>query len=645
VGTVERAWRWCQRNPRIAGLSATVSLLLLFSTVGSVLSALWIAAEQRETKKQQVAAEQAGRAAQKNAADAELAQQQAESLALSARQQRNLALAAHVNLVRGVQDRLADTPGTLALRKELLESAVAGLEKIVREASTPDDRDRTLFLAHQRLGEVYFVVGRTADSRREIEQAHSLAKQLYDRQPNDPVAQLDLVVAATSLGEFNIKTLDYKASQTPLQEALRLLDQLPSQLPDGIATNTHRIRVLSNLGDAALRLNDIAAAEAQFQQASNLAEELRASQGLDAQSRRIADSVLRRLGDAALIRGEMGRGVDFYRHSVRSAEDAGLASFSLLERQGLIDAYGRLGLVLVWLGEAEEAERCFRKGIDLVGEALRTEPENIGLARKLAVFYQRLGDVSWTRGDYATMRQHLLTALERHRELRGRDAKSLQTQNDLVVCLEQFARLEGRLEKYREAEGWYGEALSILRSRKDAGTLTDPVSIGFEKTFTLIQEIFIHLPAVLDAQHLPDNVTPIVAAALGAERAVVFARRGSLALCDAELVALGNRLEQLSPADRAPIQLAVARAAAIAAQHAAREGSVANPIAESALNRPQHFQDLALTAIEKFIAADPFNATQLRFEYELRPLDGLPRFERLVARFRDPQAPANSKDK
>ena len=40
VGSAERAWRWCQRNPALAGLMATVATLLVAVALGAMLSAL-----------------------------------------------------------------------------------------------------------------------------------------------------------------------------------------------------------------------------------------------------------------------------------------------------------------------------------------------------------------------------------------------------------------------------------------------------------------------------------------------------------------------------------------------------------------------------------------------------------------------------
>jgi WD40 repeat protein/tRNA A-37 threonylcarbamoyl transferase component Bud32 len=41
VGQVERLWRWCQRNPRLAGLTAAVAALLVAVAVGATVSAVW----------------------------------------------------------------------------------------------------------------------------------------------------------------------------------------------------------------------------------------------------------------------------------------------------------------------------------------------------------------------------------------------------------------------------------------------------------------------------------------------------------------------------------------------------------------------------------------------------------------------------
>jgi tetratricopeptide (TPR) repeat protein len=611
--------------------------LLLLSTIGSIGAALWIAGEQAKTKKEQIAAQNAERASKQSAIAAERSQAMAEANAQKAREQRNLALEAHVNLVGGVHDRLADTPGTLALRKELLEAAVTGLQGVVSEDAETAEADRTLFLAHQRLGEAYIVLGRTEDARRELELAHRIATVVAQKGPTNPLAQNDLASAWTSLAELHIKSLDYKTAQKELQQALSLLDSISSQDDPDEHLSYRRIRVLSNLGDVCLRLNELAPGELHFQEALKFGEQLRAKNVLSTQSRRVVESIQRRLGDAALLRGEMGRGVDLYRQALASADEAGLANLSLLERHGLVDAYGRLGLVLVWLGEADESEQCFRNGLELNELAAQIEPENLVLRRKSAVFFQRLADVSWSRGEYETMRQHLQRALDVHSELAKRDPKSQLTQNDLVICLEQFARLETRLEKYREAATWYEQMQGILNARKQAGTLNDPISVNFEQSAIIAQQILAHLPDAIETSSIPEDMTTLVRVGLLLERAIVLSRRGNTAGAQQAMADAAPVMEKLSTAEQVAFKLEVARAFALCVR-SIKSGRQQEMLSEQERMQIQQLKGDAVTALEQYVTAVPFNATYLGFEFELQALRDDERFQQLVARFRDPKS-------
>src|SRR5262249_32449226 len=59
VGRAERTWRWCRRNPAVAGLLATVALSLLAGLAGVLYFAFDAAANARQANGARVAAEAA----------------------------------------------------------------------------------------------------------------------------------------------------------------------------------------------------------------------------------------------------------------------------------------------------------------------------------------------------------------------------------------------------------------------------------------------------------------------------------------------------------------------------------------------------------------------------------------------------------
>ncbi len=64
IGPVERLWRWCRRNPRVAGLIGAVAVLLVAITVISSVAAVWLKRERdvaRESEQRAMTAETARR--------------------------------------------------------------------------------------------------------------------------------------------------------------------------------------------------------------------------------------------------------------------------------------------------------------------------------------------------------------------------------------------------------------------------------------------------------------------------------------------------------------------------------------------------------------------------------------------------------
>ncbi len=262
--TVERFWRWCRNNRRIAALTALVSVLLIALTTGSLAASVMIY--------------RARTRAIVNAQNAEL--------------QRGLALDALTSLIQGIQDQLATRPGTLELRRSLLEIARGGLGRVPsREVDrTSGEVDDKTIQALIKLGDIDFILGRSAEARAEFDQAARLAERVssanpksvplrrqvgaaYDRMgdeishssfavqkeeteyrqksyairqalfaehPDDPVIRRDLRVSLNKLAGLRAKSTDFEGARKLYEESLQSLKTEP-------VTDKNRAEILSDL--------------------------------------------------------------------------------------------------------------------------------------------------------------------------------------------------------------------------------------------------------------------------------------------------------------------------------------------------------------------------------------------------------------
>ena len=544
VGPLERAWRWCRNNQRVAVLIALVTLLLLTLTVGSIVAAVSIYRERS------VAIASARRADT----------------------QRGLAVDALSSLVQGIQDQLATRPGTLELRRSLLETARDGLSKVSSSdssGSNPGEVDHRTIQALIRLGDIDYTLGRAAESRSEFEQAARLAERVSQTNPQSALIRRELASAYDRVGNqishtYSDKLVPQEAEFREKAYAIRLA--LVAEHPDN-PVYRRDLRVSQE------RLAWVRFKAGKIDESAKLCEDyLRAlkAEPVDDNNRTVILSdlrfVLSRLAGIAEFRGRAAEAIAMYREVLANAQALCAIdpqNVSYLRQLGF--ALNYLGMACLTFGELDEAERWLTAFRDNRQAAVDADPADQDARRHLALASQNLGDVAERRRDFDTARAVYHQAVTRMEEIARRDSKSVMAFRDMTVALLKMLQLEASAGRHAAAAAWADREVEVLTAK---GVPPYPEHAEAVAEATLLRDVYRLIDQCVDNPALARRQEPRVAGRLLCVRALVLARAGR----SAEVVAAAEellKLPKMPPAPFAPsVPFYAAHACAIAAKAA-----------------------------------------------------------------------------
>jgi tetratricopeptide (TPR) repeat protein len=204
VSWLERLARWCWRNPRVAGLLAT--LVTVFAGGFALVTWQWL---------------------------------RAEDLRILAQQQRNEA-ERNYQLARGVvadyfasfnRDAQLDPAGALPLRKELLETALGHFQSFLQERGEDPDLQTALATAHYCLGQIAYLTGHDSDALPRYEKALAIQQELVAQQPGSIVFQRDLARTHAALGVLHRQKAQWSEARRHNRQAFDIRERLCRENP------------------------------------------------------------------------------------------------------------------------------------------------------------------------------------------------------------------------------------------------------------------------------------------------------------------------------------------------------------------------------------------------------------------------------
>jgi eukaryotic-like serine/threonine-protein kinase len=230
VGRVERWWRWCRRNPRVATLSAA----LLLSLFGGLAAVTW------QWRRAQ---------AEFQRAETQLERGRVEHARAEAGYQQARAAVDKYFLTVSADPALAK-PGLLTLRKQLLEEAGRYYEDFLRQHAEDDSLLPELAKAARNIGLIAGFLGRWPEAAAAHRQAAGLWERVAQADSTAAEPQTNLAIAYSELASAESFTGKVQEPLSRLDQARAIWERLVDQHPADARYRNYLAKNCNHIGAA-----------------------------------------------------------------------------------------------------------------------------------------------------------------------------------------------------------------------------------------------------------------------------------------------------------------------------------------------------------------------------------------------------------
>jgi tetratricopeptide (TPR) repeat protein/tRNA A-37 threonylcarbamoyl transferase component Bud32 len=461
TGSAERLWRWARRKPLVAGLSAALVLMLLVVTLVSSHAALRIGRErdaalaaQQQAEKSAAEARQAQLKAEESSKAAEAARKQADA-------ERDRALTSLTTLISIADRQLAQLPGSQQLRGNILQTAIAQLERMAAESEKSGAR-RGVHSAYKALGNLFLGVGRADEARKYYERALRAAEDAAQAQPDSGPIQGDLAAIRLRMGEISHELGDSVTARRFYDQVRGQAEALLRTAPENAEWRFHLARAHGKLCEVnAESAADDAICWAHADRSRQLFEALVAE---NPNYREDLGLAYLRLAKCAMRQRELDEALRWLTRSQAAAYEFWTAN--KYEPRAVVNlaklSYER-GYVLARQCKWKEAEAQFLEAVRLYAGAGRGDPYDAQNQRSLAVCLVHLSELKMLGGDPDASRRYGADAIKRLDGLANWDPRNPHLKRQLAEALSHL----GRLQMFQSAPEGRATLTRALRLREE----------------------------------------------------------------------------------------------------------------------------------------------------------------------------------
>jgi eukaryotic-like serine/threonine-protein kinase len=462
----ERASRLARRHRGVT-LAGVIGVLIV-AVVSSVFAVLlnW---QTNIARTQKAAAEQL--ATQK----AELAQKESEARRIAG-EQSQLALATLKGVVRDIQRDLSGVSGAVEVRRELLNKALAGLEKVAKSVELQAEVDRHRMIALNDIGGIYLIAGSVTgkDATQEALRFFTIAKDLAQKlaaTDRGYEAHRDCSVALEKIGETQMQLGELGKAEEAYRKSLEISEKSAALAPDSSAAARDMAFGFEKVGDICLARESVNDAAKAYDRSRELFVSALARNPSDVLLQRDLAVSLTKLGNILLQNGDPAGAAKTYGESVSQLRALTGAEKSPASKRDLSVGLNKLGAARQAEKSFEEAAKAFTESLQLAKEYLAEEPGNLQRQRDVTVSLNNLGDLAIAKQDLEGAKGYLAESLAARRKILEQSPTSFGANFDTAYVLVKLSELDVLLKDDIAKKAHLTEAQAILKPLYDSGKL------------------------------------------------------------------------------------------------------------------------------------------------------------------------------